>query len=98
MIGTFVRFSMGKEFDEARVRRIAEAARPMFESMPGLRSKAFTFDPHKGEATNFYVWDSEQAARAFFNDALRERLTGLYGVAPAIEFVEIATLIENGTR
>jgi hypothetical protein len=82
MIGTFVRFSMGKGFDEALVRRIAEGARSTFEGMPGLRSKAFTFDPSKGEATNFYVWDSEEAARAFFNDAMRERVKALYGVAP----------------
>jgi len=68
----------------------------MFEGMPGLRSQAFTFDRKKGEATNFYVWDSEQAARAFFDDTLRERVKELYGVAPAVEFVEIATLIENG--
>jgi hypothetical protein len=26
---------------------------------------------------------------------LRERVTGLYGVAPAIEFVEIAEIVDN---
>lgn len=61
----------------------------------GLRSKAFTLDSGKREATNFYVWDSEAAAKAFFNDELLERLTGLYGVRPSIEFVQIAALVEN---
>jgi hypothetical protein len=46
-------------------------------------------------ATNFYVWDSEDAAGAFFNDALLERITGLYDVRPAVEFVQIAALVEN---
>ena len=35
------------------------------------------------------------AARAFFNDALVDRVTGLYGVRPGVEFVQIATLVEN---
>jgi hypothetical protein len=63
--------------------------------MPGLRSKAFTVDTSTNEATNFYVWDSEEAARAFFNEELRQRVTGLYGVAPSIRFVQIAELVDN---
>jgi hypothetical protein len=51
--------------------------------------------PGKCEATNFYIWDSEDAAKAFFTDAILERVTGLYGVRPDIEFVQIATLVEN---
>lgn len=95
MIGTFVTFHLGDNFDEQAVRQIAETARAKFEGMPGLRSKAFTFNPEKREAANFYVWDSEEAAKAFFTDELLERLTGLYGVRPTVEFVEIATLVEN---
>ena len=77
------------------MRRIAETARARFEGMPGLRSKAFTMNPDKREATNFYVWDAEDAAKAFFTDALLERITTLYGVRPDVEFVQIATLVEN---
>lgn len=95
MIGTFVTFHLGDNFDEQAVRQIAETARAKFEGMPGLRSKAFTFNSEKREAANFYVWDSEEAAKAFFTDELLERLTGLYGVRPTVEFVQIATLVEN---
>jgi hypothetical protein len=63
--------------------------------MPGLRSKAFTVNSGKREATNFYVWDSEDAARAFFTDQLLEQVAGLYGARPSVEFVQIATLVEN---
>ena len=45
---------------------------------------------------NFYVWESEDAARAFFIDELLERVTGLYGVRPSVKFVRIATLVDNG--
>ena len=95
MIGVFVTFLFGDNFDERAVRKVAETARARFEGMPGLRSKAFTINPDKREAANFYVWDSDDAARAFFTDELLERITGLYGVRPAVEFVQIAALVEN---
>ncbi len=95
MIGVFVTFRYGDKFDEQAVRKLAETARAPFEGMSGLRSKAFTINPGKREATNFYVWNSEAAAKAFFTDSLLERVTGLYGVRPGIEFVQIAALVEN---
>ena len=95
MIGVVVTFRFGDNFDEQAVRKIAETARARFEGMPGLRSKAFTFNSAKREAVNFYVWDSEDAAKAFFTDQLLERVTDLYGVRPTVEFVQIATLVEN---
>lgn len=97
MIGVFVTFRFGDNFDEQAVRKIAETARGMFEGMPGLRSKAFTLNAEKREAANFYVWDSEDAAKAFFTEQLLERVTSLYGVRPSIEFVQIATLVENAS-
>jgi len=95
MIGAVVTFHFGDNFDEQAVRKIAETARTKFEGMPGLRSKAFTFNAEKREAVNFYVWDSEDAAKAFFTDQLLERVTSLYGVRPTVETVQIATLVEN---
>ncbi len=95
MIGVFVTFRYADNFDEQAVRKIAETARARFEGMPGLRSKAFTLNSGKREATNFYVWESEDSAKAFFTDELLERIAGLYGVRPTVEFVQIATLVEN---
>ena len=95
MIGVFVTFRYGDNFDEQVVRKIAETARAKFEGMPGLRSKVFTLNSGKREATNFYVWESEDAAKGFFTDEFLDRVTGLYGVRPSVEFVQIATLVEN---
>jgi hypothetical protein len=44
---------------------------------------------------NFYVWESADAAKTFFSEEMRERVTGLYGVAPTIDFVEIAQSVDN---
>jgi len=95
MIGVFVTFRYGDNFNEQSVREIAETVRAKFEGMPGLRSKAFTLNSGKREAANFYVWDSEAAAKAFFTDDLLERVAGLYGARPSVEFVQIAALVEN---
>ena len=95
MVGVIVDFQYGDEFDPARVAAIAHEARGRFEGMPGLRQKAFTVDEGRRRATNVYLWDSEEAAREFFDEALIERVTALYGVAPTVSFVEIAELVEN---
>src|SRR5437868_178547 len=95
MIGVVVTFRFGDNFDEQAVRNIAQTARGRFEGMPGLRSKAFTFDSANRKAVNFYVWDSDNVAKAFFTDQLLERATALYGVRPTVEFVQVATLVEN---
>jgi hypothetical protein len=74
MIGVFITFRYGDNFDEKDVRKIADTARGRFEGMPALRSKAFTINSGKREAINFYVWDSADAAKAFFTDGLVELL------------------------
>jgi uncharacterized protein (DUF2267 family) len=95
MIGVFVTFQYGDNFHEPLVRKIADAARARFEGMPGLRSKAFTLNSAMRQARNFYVWESEDAARAFHTDEFLERIATLYGVRPNVEFVQIAALVEN---
>jgi len=95
MIGVIVTFRYGDNFDEPTVRKIAETVRAKFEGMKGLRSKAFTFSSEKREATNFYLWDSEDAAKEFFTEQMLERVTGLYGVRPTVEFVQVAALVDN---
>jgi hypothetical protein len=95
MIGVFVRFDYDRDFDRSRVATVAHDARGMFEGMPGLRYKLFTFDEKERRATNVYVWDSDEAAHRFFSDELVERVTGLYGVRPVIEYVDVAEIVDN---
>ena len=98
MIGVILTFRYDDGFDEQAVREIAKTGKDRFEGMPSLRLKSFTINSEERTAMNFYVWDSAEAARAFFSDAVRERVTGLYGVRPSIEFVEIAALVVNSAE
>jgi Putative mono-oxygenase ydhR len=95
MVGVIVSFEYDGDFDRERVVGVAEKASSSFEGMPELRLKVFTVDEDRKRATNIYVWESEDAASRFFSDELTERVTGLYGVRPRIEFVEIAALVDN---
>ena len=95
MIGVLLRFQYQNEFNEALFRQVAETAQVKFNGMPGLRSKAFMFDVENREALSFYIWDSEDAARAFFSPQLVERVAELYGVRPTLQFTEFAALVEN---
>jgi hypothetical protein len=95
MTGVIVTFRYDGDLDRDRVVNIAGEARKLFEGMPGLRNKFFTVDPEGQRALNFYAWDSDELAKQFFDDALLERVTGLYGVRPTIEFVEIAEIVDN---
>ena len=95
MIGVFVTFTYPNNFDAAAIRAIAQQARAKFEGQPGLRSKAFTLNEAERRATNFYIWDDEGTARAFFAPAVVERIARLYGATPTVTFVEIAELVDN---
>src|SRR5271155_4398602 len=95
MIAVSVVFDYDGYFDRSRVIEVAKNAREMFEGLPGLRFKFFTLDDKEQRAMNFYVWDSQEAAEAFFTQELRERVTDLYGVSPTVSFLEIAELVDN---
>ena len=95
MICVSVVFDYDGDFDRSRVITVANNAWTMFEGLPGLQFKFFTLDEKQERALNFYVWDSLEAAEAFFTDELRERVTGLYGVSPTISYLEIAEVVDN---
>jgi heme-degrading monooxygenase HmoA len=95
MQGVIVEFQYTDDFDRTRIEGIAREARGGFEGLLGLRQKAFTVDEQNRRATNVYLWDSEEAARAFFSDELVESVTRLYGVRPTVTFVEVAEFVDN---
>jgi heme-degrading monooxygenase HmoA len=97
MTGVLITFQYDEEsFERRRIEGVAEGAKPTFVGLPGLRLKSFMIDEEARRAVNVYFWESEDDARAFFSDELRERVTGFYGVAPTIEFLEVMALVDNG--
>ena len=95
MIGVLVTFTQTEKFDRSSLAKFADESRGTFEGMPGLRFKTFTLDDDGLQARNFYVWDDEEKARAFFTEEIVDLVTGVYGVAPKIEFLDVLGLIDN---
>jgi hypothetical protein len=82
------------DFYRWRVTKSPWVPGPCSRACRGCGSSSSCFDEKNERATDFYVWN-EGCRRAFFSDERRERVTGLYGVAPGIEFVEIAPIVDD---
>jgi hypothetical protein len=95
MIGVIVTIGPADDLDRQRANAVAEQEGPKFEGMAGLNSKLFMWDEETGTVTNTYVWDSEEAARAFFTPELKAKVVELYGVEPNVRFAEVSALIDN---
>lgn len=91
----FVRLSLPEGIDRTRARSVALEARQMFEGMPALRSKVFTFCERTREVVNVYLWESEQAARAFFTEPLLALVGERYGARPRVELAQIDAMVDN---
>lgn len=96
MLGVIVEFQYADDFDPERLAAVAREARGRFEGLPGLRQKSFTVDEENRRATNVYLWASEEAGRAFFDEAMVERVAALYGVRPTVRLVDVVELVDNG--
>lgn len=95
MIGVLVTFTQTEKFDHATLAKIAGELRAPFEGMAGLRFKSFMLDEDSGRARNFYLWDDEEKGRAFFTEELIGKVTGIYGVSPTIEYLDIVGFVDN---
>ncbi len=95
MIGVIVTIGPGDDLNRQRATAVAEQEGPMFQGMDGLLSKVFMWNDETETVINTYVWDSEEAARAFFTPEVKARVIELYGVEPHVQFAEVSALIDN---
>jgi heme-degrading monooxygenase HmoA len=95
MIGVIVTIGPGADLDRERANAVAQQEGPKFEGMAGLQSKVFMWDDEAGTVMSTYVWDSEEAARAFFTPELKAHVIELYGAEPKVRFTEVSALIDN---
>ena len=65
------------------------------ECSKGRKCLNLAFDGECRATVNFYVWEAEQAARAFRTDAMFEQVAGLYRAKSTVELVEIAQRVDN---
>jgi heme-degrading monooxygenase HmoA len=95
MIGVIVTLGPGEGLTRERATAVAEQEGPKFQGIDGLASKVFMWNDETETVINTYVWDSEEAARAFFTPELKALVVELYGVEPHVQFAEVSALIDN---
>ncbi len=95
MIGVIVTIGPGEGLTRERATAVAEKEGPKFQGMDGLASKVFMWNDETETVISTYVWDSEEAARAFFTPELKALVVELYGVEPQVQFAEVSALVDN---
>ncbi|MFJ7159469.1 hypothetical protein ACIQUQ_31590 [Streptomyces sp. NPDC101118] len=88
-------FTRTEKFDRSNLAEIAAELRTPFEGMAGLRFKSFMLDEDGTRARNFYVWDDEGKGRAFFTEEIVQKVTGVYGAPPEVEFLDVVGFVDN---
>lgn len=94
MITAIVRFKLpeGTTLKDAAAK--FEASAPSYSDVPGLIRKYYLYG-EDGTAGGAYLWDSREAAEAFYNADWRNMIAERYGAEPAIEYFDSPVIVDN---
>lgn len=93
MIVAVVRFPMDPSTPADAVRASFEASAPAYQSVPGLARKHFLHAADGTEGGGVYLWESREAAEAWYTEAWIERVTQKFG-APVIDYFESPVTVD----
>ena len=88
-------FSMPEDTDWDEMRRLAQERAVPYQSVPGMRSKAFIVDTERGLYGANYVWESKQAAVEFLESELFRGIVERLG-QPDLHVMEVPAYLEEG--
>lgn len=81
----------------AALPREFQASVPRYQALPGLLRKYYTIgDDHRFGGV--YLWESRQAAEAWFTEAWRAQARATYGADPELTWFEAPVVIEGHNR
>jgi hypothetical protein len=96
VIATIVTFRHAQgAYDRARFEAINRSTAPKYEGLPGLVSKAYWYDDDARENGGIYLWETRAAAEATHDEAHLDRLESLYGVRPAVRWLDVPVFVNN---
>ncbi len=70
---------------------------PGFLSVPGFVRKQFIYSTEGGVAGGAYLWESLEAAQAFYGGAWRDGIIERYGNPPRITYYETFAIADAAT-
>jgi hypothetical protein len=95
LITVITRFQLPAGVTPDQIRAAFDEAAPKFRNVPGLVRKQFLCSQDCRTAGGVYLWNDEQAARAFMNERVTPMIRGKFHVEPAIEFYDSPVIVEN---
>jgi hypothetical protein len=85
---------IGRDACMAHFQKIA----PDFLSVPGLVRKQFIYSVAGGVAGGSYLWESLEAAKAFYSGPWHSGIVERYGAPPRISYFETFAVAEVAAR
>ena len=94
MIVAVVRYPLDPPLSSADAAALFEASAPKYQNVPGLLRKHYLLGDDGRVGGGVYLWESQAAAEALYDEAWRAGLEARYGHAPTIEFYESAVTVD----
>src|ERR1700744_274880 len=98
MITGIVQYDLPPHIDEAACRRHFHMIAPGFLQVPGLIRKQFIHAAEAPVAGGVYLWESRQAAEAFYSGPWRDGIIDRYGAPPRIMYFETFAIADVPTQ
>ena len=92
-----VKYVLPKPAPRAAMMEGFKAVEARFRAAPGLLRKYFAYDEAAHTGHSVYLWESEEAARRFFNEEFLAGFKAKFGTAPELFYVDTLMVIDNET-
>jgi hypothetical protein len=95
LITVVTRFPLPAGLAADQIRMAFAEAAPKFRNVPGLVRKQFLCSQDCRTAGGVYLWNDEQAARAFMHERVAPMIRQKFQAEPTIEFYHSPVIVEN---
>ncbi len=95
VIVAIVTFRLPERRSLEEMTRVFESTAPKYLNLRGLMRKNYFVSEDRLRAGGIYVWESRAHAEAFYSPDWRQFVTGKYGAAPEIVYLDSPIMVDN---
>lgn len=90
-----VKYVLPAPVPRAKLLEAFKATEARFRAVPKLIRKYYCYDEANHTGHSVYLFESEEAARDFFDEAMIVTFREKFGVTPELEFVDTLMVVDN---
>ena len=98
MITAIVQFPLPSGTTLEQARDAFEGSAPKYRGLAGLVRKYYLFNSDTRVGGGCYLWESREAAEAFYDDAWKRFIFERYGAEPNITMFETPVIVDNAVE